>query len=137
LSAVEPPEAGGNTLLVVNKSDLAQDPRLSGVPGIRVSALTGEGIEQLLAAMKAWIEDRLVSDADEAGLVASVRQIEALEALRGALARAEAALLVDTPLEAALVDLRDALRLAGNVVGGSDVSELVLDRIFATFCLGK
>ena len=135
-NSVDPLEAGGNTLLVVNKSDLEQDPSLSDVPGIRVSALTGEGIDLLLAAMKAWIEDRLVSDADEAGLVASLRQIEALEALRGALARAEAALLGDTPLEAALVDLRDALRLAGSVVG-TDVPELVLDRIFSTFCIGK
>ena len=128
--------AGPKTLLVINKSDLPQDASLADVSGIRVSALTGDGVEQLLGAIGAWIEDRLVSDADEGGLVASVRQIEALEALRDALSRAEAALLADTPLEAVLVDLREALRLAGSVVG-TDVSELVLDRIFATFCIGK
>lgn len=136
MSAVGTLQAAGNTLVVVNKCDLAEDPGLSNVPGVRVSALTGEGIEHLLAGMKAWIEDRLISDADEAGLVASLRQIEALRALRAALVRAEAALLEDTPLEATLVDLRDALRLAGSVVG-SDVAELVLGRIFSTFCIGK
>ena len=134
--ALEPVMAGGNALLVINKSDLPPHPSVESLVAVRVSALTGDGIGGLLTSLKAWLGDRIVDDADEAGIVASLRQIEALEALRGALVRGEGALSGDVPPEAALVDLREALRLAGTVVG-IDVSELVLDRIFATFCLGK
>jgi len=68
-------------------------------------------------------------------IVASVRQIGLLETLLRALIAAEAA-LAQAPLEAALVDLREALACAGAILG-VDVGDAVLDRIFSTFCLGK
>jgi tRNA U34 5-carboxymethylaminomethyl modifying GTPase MnmE/TrmE len=40
------------------------------------------------------------------------------------------------PLEAALVDLRQALRLTGEILG-VDLADAVLDHIFSRFCLGK
>ena len=40
------------------------------------------------------------------------------------------------PLEAALVDLRLALGITGEMLG-VDVTDAVLDRIFSAFCLGK
>ena len=49
---------------------------------------------------------------DEDGIVATVRQVELLEALRADLVAAEAA-LADAPLEAALVDLNGALTSLG------------------------
>ena len=58
-----------------------------------------------------------------------------LDALACALASAEGALAA-APLEAALVDLRDALASASDILG-IEVGGAVLDRIFSTFCLGK
>lgn len=123
-------------MTVINKADLPQDPTTAGVEGLRVSALTGQGIDALSEALRAWVGGRLSSDAEEAGLTASVRQIAELESLRESLGRGSAALAADVPIEAALVDLRAAMRHARAVVG-ADLPEIVLDRIFSTFCLGK
>ena len=65
----------------------------------------------------------------------SLRQFELLHALSTSLAAGEYA-LGEAPLEAALVDLKDSLNHAGAILG-VDVGDVVLDRIFATFCLGK
>lgn len=78
---------------------------------------------------------RAASLGDEGGIVASLRQMEVLDALARALASAEAA-LAEAPLEAALVDLRDALASASDILG-IEVGDAVRDRIFSTFCLGK
>jgi len=68
-------------------------------------------------------------------LPGALRQLELLQAFAGSLASSVAA-LADTPLEVALVDLKLALALTGEILG-DDVGDAVLDRIFSTFCLGK
>ena len=58
-----------------------------------------------------------------------------MRALRDALVRAASALPA-APMEAVVFDLRDAVRLAAELLG-HEVGDAVLDRIFATFCVGK
>jgi tRNA modification GTPase len=109
-------------VLVRAKSDLPAHPDVEAIPeGVAVSAITGDGIEALL--------DRLAREVElRAGA-------ELIDALATALSSGRAALF-DMPLEAVLVDLKDALDHAGAILG-VDVGEAVLDRIFSAFCLGK
>jgi tRNA modification GTPase len=58
-----------------------------------------------------------------------------LRGIADSLHRATAA-LVEMPLEAALVDLREAL-VATSELLGHELGDSILDRIFSTFCVGK
>jgi tRNA modification GTPase len=123
-------------VLVRAKSDLPAHSDVEAIPeGVAVSAITGDGIEALLDRLAREVELRAGAAGDEGGIVASLRQLELIDALATALSSGGAA-LSDMPLEAALVDLKHALDHAGAILG-VDVGEAVLDRIFSTFCLGK
>jgi len=119
---------GPNTLLVANKIDLASGARLP--PGAAaVSALTGDGVAALVAALTARIaaEYRVATP-----LLTRARHREALEAAREALRRSLSAPLAELRAE----DLRLAWRSLGRITGHVDVEDL-LDVIFADFCIGK
>jgi tRNA U34 5-carboxymethylaminomethyl modifying GTPase MnmE/TrmE len=89
-----------------------------------------------LDLLTARIEQAAGVDSDSGeDLMASLRQIEALDTLERALVAAEQS-LKDAPLEVSLVDFREALTAVSSLLG-LDVGDAVLDRIFATFCLGK
>jgi tRNA modification GTPase len=121
-------------VVVRGKSDLPGDPSTAHIDGaLDVSALTGAGIDRLVHRLCREVETR--SDGDGGGVVASLRQMEGLETLERALGEAGRALGA-VPVEAALVDLRAAL-VEVSALLGVDVGDAVLDRIFATFCLGK
>ena len=127
--------AGRARVLVRGKSDLPVHASHLECDAVSVSAVTGEGVDQLVNALREAIGPRGAVDGEENGIAASMRQIELLEALRHAL-RAGADALTIVPVEAALVELRDAL-LSLAELRGVAVADPVLDRIFATFCLGK
>lgn len=121
-------------VVVRSKSDLTRDPSTASLDGVLdVSALTGAGIDRLVHRLCREVEAR--ADGEGGGVIASVRQMDALAALEHALDRAGRALRKE-PVEVALVDLRDALARVSELLG-VEVGDAVLDRIFATFCLGK
>jgi tRNA modification GTPase len=120
-------------LLVANKADLPA--AWTGDGYCECSALTGEGLVALQNAIGEWVRRRVTADADEGGIVASVRVLDRLERARCVLARAVGA-LETTALEAVLVELKDAVEQLGQILGLDGGDEL-LDRIFATFCVGK
>ena len=94
-----------------------------------VSALTGDGLDTLLAALAARIAETYRS---EAPLLTRARHRQALEDAAESLDRALAAALPELRAE----DLRLALRSLGHITGTVDVEDL-LDIIFRDFCLGK
>jgi tRNA modification GTPase len=95
-----------------------------------VSARTGEGIPDLLAELRARAETALGhGDA----VVTRERHRRALERAGEALGRVRPGRL-ETELVAE--DVRLALRALGEITGRVDVED-VLDRLFATFCIGK
>jgi tRNA modification GTPase len=127
---------GRRAIVVLSKSDLPPHPDAATTRDVvRVSALTGLGMETLAARLAAAVTECGALDGDESAVVASQRHADQLAALHRALAAAEAS-LTSAPVEAALIDLREALDHAGAILG-IDVADSVLDRIFATFCLGK
>jgi tRNA modification GTPase len=128
--------ANRQRLVVRAKADLPVHPdahRLDGA--IPVSVLTGLGLSELLSALAREVASRAGAESEETSAVASLRQTEAIEALYATLDRSAGALR-DEPLEGALVDLHAALRAVSDLLGVNPGDD-VLDRIFATFCLGK
>ena len=127
----EPPAE--RSLLVVNKVDLAPDRELPhGALGI--SCRTGAGIEALIEALVGQAGELVAGS--EAPLLTRARHREAVAA--GHLALERCLHGVEAGAELALVgeDLRLATRAIGEITGAVGV-EHVLDRIFATFCIGK
>ena len=136
-SAADPlagiPEAARTraSLTVWNKAD-------AGFPvpraGLVISARTGQGLPELIAALTALVKDRLAARSD-APLLTRARHRAALEEAAEALARALAAPELAAP-ELFSEDLRLALRALGRITGRVDVEEL-LDVVFRDFCIGK
>ncbi|HEX8466398.1 MAG TPA: tRNA uridine-5-carboxymethylaminomethyl(34) synthesis GTPase MnmE [Allosphingosinicella sp.] len=113
------------TILVQSKGDLSAESRDCDV---RVSALTGEGIQELIAAMAARARTLLPAEGDVA---ANGRQRDsigrALEHLRGACA---------ADMIIAAESLRQARVELDAVTGRAGVEDM-LDTLFGRFCIGK
>ncbi len=119
-------------LLVGNKADLTSR---RGVGALAVSALTGEGIDVLRDA----ILERLAPEglaAPESGSITSLRHEALLREALEALANAQRAVEFQIPHEMLLLDLYAALRPIDAVTGATTADD-ILNRIFATFCIGK
>lgn len=128
-----------NTLVVQNKIDLlnGRDPLTFGkdFPEVRISALTGEGIEELRKKLESMI-DRFNPFDTEDFVAVSARHAEALELAVAALEEALNEIADDLPTELVASRLREALHALGQITGRVDNEEM-LDRLFATFCIGK
>ena len=121
------------TIAVVNKSDLGRlEPPvdIGGFAALAVSALTGEGIEAMIATVEQDVAARFHLQGTPA--LTRVRHRAALEDCCGALHRGLAAEGVELMAE----DLRLASRALGRITGRVDVEE-ILDVIFRDFCIGK
>ena len=124
------PFAGpGAAILVATKADLGD---WAGAGAIRVSAVTGAGIEQLLDAIANVAAEQMTGPAP--ALITLERHrvayVEALAALERALDPAE------VELELVAEDLRLAARALERIAGRIDVED-VLGEIFSRLCVGK
>jgi len=148
-AVLEQGASGGSAALVAwNKSDLVVGiggdvpPHISearcGAPNsmvVRTSALTGEGIGKLRAAI---VESVAGADSGlrEAAMLTNLRQHQAVVEALGGLDAAQTALAQSIPHEMLLLDLYQALRGLDTLTGAT-ASEDVLRLIFSTFCIGK
>jgi tRNA modification GTPase len=129
----------GNALVVINKTDLvpagAGPPPPPALPVTRVSALTGAGCDELEAAIVRHAESFRVDHGED--LVAiNARHAVALDQATRLLHTALDKVASSAPVELLASDLRGALNAFGEIAGRID-NDLVLDRLFATFCIGK
>lgn len=123
-------------VVVLAKADLPADPAVLALSSaLHVSALAGTGLDALLGEIETLVASRTGTDGEEGTVVASLRQLECLVDLERALERAGRACRA-LPLDAALVDLHEAFRLTGDLLG-VEPGDDVLERIFSTFCVGK
>jgi tRNA modification GTPase len=130
---------GRPALVVRNKCDLAvagldtstESP--AGLPALRTSALTGEGIaalrEQILALATGGA-------ASEPGMLTSLRHHQAIATALAALADAAQANAGGIPHEMILLDLYRGLWALDSLTGQT-TSDDILNLIFSTFCIGK
>jgi len=131
---------GSKSCLVVrNKSDLpvcSELPAACDAPLVPISTLTGAGIVQLRDAISNAFMHGAAIDSREFVVVSKARHRDALLKAREALERFVANLHAGVNMELLPVDLRDALDAVGEVTGETTADD-VLDRIFASFCIGK
>ncbi len=127
------------TILVVNKIDLpsriSMDRLPLDKPVVRLSALTGEGIETL----KDEIVDLLTKETrrDSAGhpLVTNERHLTALKKANDAIDSFINGINILSP-ELLALELRDALDAIGDIIGITTPDD-ILNKIFSEFCIGK
>jgi tRNA modification GTPase len=122
-----------DAIAIFNKVDILKKPILFDLDFhsiFSVSALTGEGLDLLMSNLQEKIQKRLKNA--EIPPLTRTRHREALEAVVGALGRAENAVLPELAAE----DLRLATRALARITGRVDVED-VLDIIFMDFCIGK
>ena len=118
------------TLRIWNKADIT-DPERTIDSDLKVSALTGEGMEDLMARL-AGMAAELAGNGEPALLVRE-RQVQAV---KSALSHLENALQPDLPIELLAEELRRAARNIGKLIGEVGTEDL-LDSIFSKFCIGK
>lgn len=130
---LEHARAAGRYVFVGNKCDL---PARAELPngGLKVSALTGEGVERLRRRIVETLAPGEVQL--EAGFITSLRHERALKEALAALGQARSAVEQRIPHEMVLIDLYAALQALDSITGATTADD-ILNRIFATFCIGK
>jgi tRNA modification GTPase len=132
-------------ILVINKFDIispefdCRDPELNTHPCVKISAITGEGLD----ALKEKIVAGLISNGGSTGreaaadlLITNIRHKRLVDNALASMIQAEAALRKDEPLEVIALLLRESLDSLGEIIGAVTTDD-ILDRIFAGFCIGK
>lgn len=115
-------------LVVLGKADTR-----SGVSGLSVSGLTGDGVPELVSRIGEILQERVGS----AGALVRERHRVAVTTAIAALAESRAEVLRDdSRVELAAEHLRQAVQALDALVGRVDVDDL-LGEIFASFCIGK
>jgi tRNA modification GTPase len=104
---------------------------------LEVSAETGQGLSELIAAITSALDARQRTPDLDAPVLTHTRHRYAIEQARDELvafraARGDAQL----PAPVAAVHLRSAVHALEELIGAVDVED-VLERVFATFCVGK
>ena len=126
-------------LTVLNKIDLVERPDALGPWNasdvVRVSTLTGSGIDELCQAIVRRA-DAFAGNQGEEVIAINARHADALRRARVCLGGAREKIVQDGAIELIASDLRGALDAYGDI-GGKIDNEQMLDRLFATFCIGK
>ena len=129
-------------IVVINKTDLQTTRQFeppptfyAGSPRVRISALAGQGIDELETAIAELVlgghvtlaDTPMVSNPRHKALIQS-----ALEHTQGAIVGQQNGLTPDL----VSIDVREAVEALGEITGET-VTEDLLDTIFSKFCIGK
>lgn len=110
---------------------------LTGTPAIGVSALSGEGLDQLLGLIESQLEGALGTVPTDRPVLTRTRHRLALEKAREELQLfTEAWLQGSLPPVVAAVHVRSASLALDELIGSVDVED-ILEKVFRTFCIGK
>jgi tRNA modification GTPase len=124
---------------VRTKSDLVSngDQGASLANVLAVSAETGAGLQELLGAIDAAIDEHQGSIAPDLPILTRARHRKALEAARLEVEQFREAWRAEKlPVTVAAVHLRTAVSELEELIGAFDVED-VLERVFSSFCVGK
>jgi tRNA modification GTPase len=103
--------------------------------GVRVSALTGEGFDQLAEVILQRLSSDAASERDDL-MITDARQEQAIRRTIELLDEARSLMIEGELEEIILLRLRGALSSLGQVTGET-LTDDILDQIFSTFCIGK
>jgi len=119
---------------LLNKKDLPEHNDWKNFNALRISCLTGEGLPELQTEILARISKQNLQA--ESTVAINMRHRDCLRrALKGC-DRATAGITNGLSVEYLSVDLNDALRAVGEIIGSIGTEE-ILDSVFSQFCIGK
>lgn len=122
-------------IFVQNKADLADNSSALPAESVAVSALSGEGLDELAAKVKAkFIGGE--TDFTAKAVLSNVRHFQAVNQAREDLANFRKNAELGLPFDLLVIDLQHAWEILGTI-SGETVEEDLLDIIFSKFCLGK
>jgi tRNA modification GTPase len=123
------------SICVVNKCDLQiKHLNRNDADHIRVSALTGEGLESLRSAILGFLNRG--HGYNESLLITNARHYDLLKYASGEIDSALVLLEDGVSEELVLVPLHNSLKLLGQITGET-TTEDILAQVFSTFCIGK
>ncbi len=118
------------TLVVLNKCDIGD---VSTLSGIKMSAKTGVGFEELTEKIKEMISSGEITEGE---VITNERHyecvIKCMQNLKNALNASQGGMMLDM----IGIDIELAIEALGEIVGLT-VSEEIVDKVFHNFCLGK
>jgi tRNA modification GTPase len=121
-------------IVVLNKSDLPEDNDWKDFPALRISCVTGEGLPHLQKEILTRIRRQNLRP--ESAVAINTRHRDCLRRALESCDRARTALGEGLSGEYLTIDLDQALRAVGEVIGIVDVDQ-ILDSVFSQFCIGK
>lgn len=143
---------GGRVLVVLNKSDLASEagdvgaafrcpPEVDGCPCVAVSALRGQGVDELAAAARAMVLAGLGAsgaggEPESGDLAPNLRQAQVLRRALDELDALMEDVRAGVPYDLCSVRLDGACAVLSEITGETTPAE-VLEHIFSSFCIGK
>ena len=130
VALIEKAREQGRCIVIGNKRDLPRVAELADAH-VAVSALTGEGIDELRRGIRP-----VAGEEQESGFITSIRHEQLLRESLEALDQARKAIEFGIPHEMLLLDLYAALRPIDAITGATTADD-ILNRIFSTFCIGK
>ena len=133
-SDFETVSGNGTEIVVLNKCDLPEHRDWSGVDALRISCLTGLGLAELENRILGRITQENLRP--ESMIAINTRHKVCLRRALEACDRARSAMQNGVAPEYFVVDLSEALRALGEILGAVAVEE-VLDSVFSQFCIGK
>ena len=126
--------ANGNELVVLNKSDLPEHRDWKDYQGLRISCTTQQGLSELQDEIIARIGKGNLRSENPVSI--NLRHRDCLRRALEACDRARSGMNQGLSAEYLAVDLKEALRAVGEVIGTVGV-EQILDSVFGQFCIGK
>ena len=125
---------GADELLILNKSDLPEHEDWKSTPAIRISCKTGAGLDKF----ESEIFQRIGGEKLNAEHPLAINARHCVHLQRAAVACDQALRAIDeqATTEMFAADLREALQMFDELLGGGD-EDAVRDAIFSQFCIGK
>jgi tRNA modification GTPase len=120
--------------MLLNKSDLPEHMDWTNFDALRISCATGEGLPELENEILTRITKQNLRP--ENAIAINTRHRDCLRRALESCNRARTAVRDGLTAEYVAVDLGEALRAVGEVIGAVDV-EQILDSVFGQFCIGK
>ena len=128
---------GRAAIVVCNKSDLPafRQHHFEDVKVLPISAVTGAGVDDLLASIRAKVEEQTRVHEDDS-IISTVRHRDLLRVAVDSVDRSLVAAQNGLSEEFVVADLQAALQSVGEITGEVTVEE-IYTHIFSNFCIGK
>lgn len=128
-------EHARHAVVVISKSDLTREAAVpdTALPCVALSAVTGEGLDALEAAITAMFP---LPDVPAGEILTNARQADAVSRAAESIEAALAALTQGATPDVVLTEAEGAMRALGELTGRS-IREDVTNKIFSRFCVGK